>query len=65
MLLAKKIALTDTSIAISYLTTRVIYPYKSDWLKMVHMFKYIRSNKDIPLILSIDQSIMLKWYIVG
>ena len=32
---------------------------------MVHMFKYVRSTKDLPLIPSAYNSGMLKWYIDG
>ena len=32
---------------------------------MVHLFKYVRGTKYLPLILSVDKSGMLKWYIVG
>ena len=65
MLFTTKRARPDTGIAISYLTTRVREPDQSDWLKMVHMFKYIRGNKNLPLILSADNNGMLKWYIDG
>ena len=63
MLFATKRARPDTSIDKSYLTTRVRDPDQSDWLKMVHLFKYVRGNKYLPLILSADKSGFLKWYI--
>ena len=65
MLFATKRARPETGTAISYLTTRVRETYQSDWLKMVHLSKYFRGTKDLPLIPSIDNSGMLKWYIVG
>ena len=65
MLFATKIARTDTGTSISYLTKRVRDPYQSDWLKMVHLFKYVRGTKYLPLILSEDKGGMLKWYIDG
>ena len=65
ILFATNRARPKTGIAISYITTRVIEPNQSDWLKIVHMFKYIRGNKDLPLILSADKNGMLKWYIDG
>ena len=61
MLLSTKIARQDTGTEISYLTTRVIEPDKRNWLKMVHLLKYARDNKDLPLILNTENSGMLKW----
>ena len=58
-------ALTDTGIAISYLTTRVRETDQSNWMKMIHIFKYVRGTKYIPLILIAYKSGMLKWYIDG
>ena len=63
ILFAAKISGPDTGTAISYLTTRVIEPDQSDWQNMVHLFKYIRVTKYLPLILSADKSGILKWYI--
>ena len=65
MLFTTKREIPDTGAAISYLTTRVREPYQSDWLKMVHLFKYVRNTKDIPLILSAEKSGIIKWYIDG
>ena len=65
MLLTKKIARLDNATSISYLTKRLRDPDQSDWLKMVHLFKYVRGNKDPPLILIYDKSGMLKWYVDG
>ena len=63
MLFATKITRPDTGTVISYLTTRVRDPYQSDRLKMVHLLNYVIGTKDLPLILSSDNSVMLKWYI--
>ena len=65
MLFATKRARPDTGTAISYLTKRVREPDQSDWMKMVHLFKYVRGTKDLPLILSVDKSGILKCYIDG
>ena len=65
MLFATKRAWADTVTAISYLTKIVRELDQSDWLKMVHLFKYVRFTKDLPLTLSVDNSLMLKWYIDG
>ena len=56
ILFATNRARPKTGIAISYITTRVIEPNKSDWLNMVHLFKYARGTKDLLLILSSDNS---------
>ena len=52
MLFTTKISLTDTGIAIYYLIKIVRETDQIDWMKMVHLFKYVRGTKDIPLILS-------------
>ena len=55
----------DTGTSIYYLMTRVKDPDQSNWMNMVHMFKCVRGNKYLPLILSADKSVMIKWYIYG
>ena len=65
MTFAKNIERPDTCTSISYLTTRVIDPDQSNWLKMVHLFKYVRGNKYLLLILIAYKIVMLNWYIDG
>ena len=65
MLFTTKIEIPDTGTVISYITTRAREPYQSNWLKMVRIFKYIRVTKYLPLILSVDNSTMINWYIYG
>ena len=65
MLFTTKVTRLDTGTAISYLTILLREPYQSDWLKMVHLLKYARGTKDLPLITSADNSGMIKWYIDG
>ena len=60
MLFATKIAWPDTGTAISYLTTIVRESDQSDWLDMVHIFKYVRGIKYLPLILSADKIEIIK-----
>jgi hypothetical protein len=62
-LYATKRARPDTCTPIAFLTTRVREPTTEDWAKMVHMVKYIRGTKMLPLILSANGSGMLKWWI--
>ena len=63
ILFATKRARPDTGTSISYLTTRVREPNRYDWRKMVHLMKYIRGTKDLPLILCANGSGILKWFI--
>ena len=65
MLFAIKRAGPDTGADIYYLTKRLRETHQSNWLKMVYMFKYERETKYIPLILSVEKSGMIKWYIDG
>jgi hypothetical protein len=62
-LYATKRARPDTCTPIAFLTTRVREPDKDDWAKMVHMMKYIRGTKMLPLILRANGSGILKWWI--
>ena len=62
MLFATKIAWTYTGKSISHLTKIV---RDLDWLNMVHMFKYDRGTKYIPLVLISNKSVVSKCYIGG
>ena len=67
-LVAKTLCVTkrarpDTCTAVAFLTTRVRAPDKDDWTKMVHMMKYIRGTRSLPLILSANGTGILKWWI--
>jgi hypothetical protein len=62
-LYATKRARPDTCTAIAFLTTRVRAPDKDDWTKLVHMMKYLRGTRTMPLILSANGSGILKWYV--
>ena len=61
MLFSTKISRPDTGTDISYLVTIVREPDQSDWLKIVHIFKYVRVTENILLILSTDKCGILKW----
>jgi len=65
MLYATKRARPDTCTAIAYLTTRVREPDQDDWSKLVHLMKYIRGTREMPLILSANGSGILKWWVDG
>jgi hypothetical protein len=62
-LYATKRARPDTCTAIAFLTTRVSEPDKDDWTKLVHLMRYIRGTRTIPLILSANGSGFLKWWV--
>jgi hypothetical protein len=62
-LYATKRARPDTCTAISFLTTRVRAPDKDDWKKLVHLMRYIRGTRYMPLILSANGSHILKWWV--
>jgi hypothetical protein len=62
-LYATKRARPDTCTAIAFLTTRVREPYKDDWTKLVHLMRFIRGTRTMPLILSANRSGILKWWV--
>jgi hypothetical protein len=64
-LFATKRARPDTGTAVSFLSTRVRAPDKQDWTKLVHMMKYLRGTRRLPLILSSDGMGVLKWHVDG
>jgi hypothetical protein len=43
--------------------TRVRAPDKDDWSKLVHLIKYLRGTRMLPLILSANGSGILKWWV--
>ena len=62
-LYATKRARPDTCTAIAFLTTRVREPDKDDWKKLVHLMKYLRGTRKLPLVLSANGSGILKWWV--
>jgi hypothetical protein len=62
-LYSTKQARQDTCTAIAFLTTRVRAPNKYDWNKLVHLMRYIRGTRTMPLILSANGSGILKWWV--
>jgi hypothetical protein len=55
-LYATKQARPDTCTAIAFLTTRVRNPDQDDWRKLVHLMKYLRGTRMLPLTLRADGS---------
>jgi hypothetical protein len=62
MLYATKRAHPDTCTSIAFLMMHVHGPDLDDWKKLVHMMKYIRGMHKLPLILSVNGSSILKWW---
>jgi hypothetical protein len=58
-----KRARPDTCTAITFLNMRVRAPNKDDWNKLVHLMRYIRGTRTMPLILSDNGSGILKWWV--
>jgi hypothetical protein len=62
-LYATKRARPDTCTAIAFLAMRVREPDKDDWTKLVHLMRYIRGTRTMPLILNANGSGILKWWV--
>jgi hypothetical protein len=62
-LYATKRSRSDTCTTIAFLTTRVREPDKDDLTKLVHLMRYIRGTRTMPLILSANGSGILKWWV--
>ena len=53
----------DNCTVVAFLTTIVREPNKDEWGKLVHIMRYKRGTRDIPLILSSNGSGVIKWCI--
>jgi hypothetical protein len=62
-LYSTKRAMPDTCTAITFLTMRVQEPDKEDCNKLVHLMRYIRGTRMMPLILISNGSGILKWWV--
>ncbi len=51
MLYVTKQARPDTALAVAFLTTRVREPDVDDWQKLKHLIEYLKSARDLPLVL--------------
>ena len=51
ILFATKKDRPNTCTIVSFLTTLVIEPDNYNWSRVVHLMKYVRSTRNIPLIL--------------
>jgi hypothetical protein len=59
---AKK-ARPDIFLSIAFLTTRAKGPDIDDWRKLCHLVEYLRSTHELPLILAVDGTGVLSWYV--
>ena len=62
-LYATKGSRPDTCTAVAFLTPRNWAPDWENWANMVHMMRYIRGTRTLPLILSANGSGILKWWV--
>ncbi len=53
----------DISLSIAFLTTRVKGPDIDDWRKLCHLVEYLRSTRELPLILAANGTGVLRWYV--
>ena len=63
MLYVTKRARPDTALAIAYLTTRVREPDVDDWRKLGHFIAYLKSTRELPLVLGAKSTGVLHWYV--
>ncbi len=62
-LYATKRARPNACTAIAFLTMRVRAPDKDNWNKLVHLMKYLRGMRTLPLILSAKETGILKLWV--
>jgi hypothetical protein len=58
-----KRARPDAALANDFLTTRVREPDEDDWRKLRHLITYLRSTRELPLVLGATQTGVLHWYV--
>ncbi len=58
-----KRARPDISLSITFLTTWVKGPDIDAWRKLCHLVEYLRSTRELPLILVADGTGVLSWYV--
>ncbi len=58
-----KRARPDISFSIAFLTTRVKGPDIDNWRKLCHLVEYLRSMRELPLILVADGKGVLSWFV--
>ncbi len=51
------------SLSIAFLTTKVKGPDIDNWRKLCHLVEYLRSTRELPLILAANGTGVLSWYV--
>ncbi len=62
-LYVSKWARLDTSLAIVFLTMRVREPDENDWRRLRHLIVYLKSTRELPLVLGARNTGVLHWYV--
>ena len=62
MFLSKR-ARPDVQIPVAFLCTRVKEPDRDNWKKLGRIMKYLKGTIGLPLILSIDDTGVIKWFV--
>ena len=62
-LYATKQSRPDTCTSVEFLTTIIRALKLDDWDNMVHIMRYIRGTRTLPLILSANGSVIFKWWV--
>jgi hypothetical protein len=63
MLYVTKRARPDTVLVVAFLTTRVNAPDEDDWRKLRHLVEYLKSTRDLPLVLGALNTGVLHWHV--
>jgi hypothetical protein len=63
ILYVTKRARPDTALAVAFLTTRVKAPDEDDWRKLRHLVEYLKSTRDLPLVLGAFNTGVLHWHV--
>jgi hypothetical protein len=58
-----KRARPNISLSIAFLTTRVKGPDINNWRKLCHLVEYLRSTRELPLILAANGTGVFSWYV--
>jgi hypothetical protein len=64
MLYVTKQATLDTVLAIAFLTTRVKEPGADDWRKLRNPINYLKSTRELPLVLGALNTGVLHWHVM-
>ena len=64
-LFATKRARPNIHTSVAFLTTPVICPDEDDWNKILRMMRYLRGTNELPLVLSVNSTNIVKWWVDG